>query len=206
MTAIPFATRVICYCLGTKGQLDLRGKRSRPWLKLRRSELEQTYLDHQVRMLRRLHPQPGSFKVHWNRLSADSVYDDLVAEFTCPELWGAYDLLYPRDRRRITSEALVAAGLPGLAAAWLDEGERNPQSAKLRLFGPGPSDVEILGWIESLGTPGRIAPGPRLQMSLAFDQWQADTLVRQIRPLVHRSMAYRLRPAAPGARALYAGL
>ena len=71
-------------------------------------------------MLRRLHPQPIDFKVHWSRLSADSVYDDLVAEFTCPELWGAYDLLYPRDRRRITSEALAAAGLPGLAAAWLD--------------------------------------------------------------------------------------
>jgi hypothetical protein len=206
MTAIPFATRVICYCLGRKGQLDLRGKRSRPWLRLRRSELEQTYLNHQVRVLRRLHPQPGSLKVHWNRLGADSVYDDLVAEFTCPELWGAYNLLYPRDCRRITSEALVAAGLPGLAAAWLDEGERAPESAKLQLFGPGPCDAEVLDWLEGLAVPGRVAPGPRLRLSLSWDQWQADTLIRQVRPFVHRSMAHRLRPAAPGARTFYAGL
>lgn len=157
-------------------------------------------------MLRRLHPQPGSFKVHWDRRSADSIYDDLVAEFTCPELWGAYSLLYPRDRRRITSEALVAAGLPGLAAAWLDEGELAPESAKLRLLGPGPCDAELLGWLEDLGAPGRIAPGPRLQVSLCWDRWQADTLIRQIRPLVHRAMAHRLRPAARGARTFYAGL
>lgn len=157
-------------------------------------------------MLRRLHPHPESLKVHWARWPADSVYDELSAELTCPELWGAYNLLYPRDRRRITMEALSAAGLPGLAAAWLDEGVRTSESAKLRLLGAGPSDVELLDWLERLGVPGRVAPGPRLQLSLAWNRWEADTLVRLIRPLTHRSMAHRLRAAPAGSRTFYAGL
>lgn len=206
MTAIPFATRVICYCLGRRGSLELRGRRSRLWLMLRRSELERTYLDHQVRTLRRLHPHPNTLKVHWNRLESDAVYDDLTAEFTCPELWGAYSLLYPRDQRRITMAALETAGLSGLAAAWLDEGVRAPESARLRLHGPAPSHAELLGWLEGLGTPGRIAAGSRRQAVFAWDQWETDTLVHRIRPLVHRSMAYRLRPQAPGSRTFYAGL
>ena len=158
-----------------------------------------------MRVLRRLHPHPRSLKVHWARWSTDSVYDDLSAELTCPELWSAYSLLYQRDRRRISMDALSAAGLPGLAAAWLDEGIRLPESARLRLHGPGPSDAELLTWLEELGVPGRIVPGPRLQVSLTWNHWQAATLAHSIRPLVHRAMVHRLRPMAPGSRTLYAG-
>lgn len=156
-------------------------------------------------MLRRLHPRPD-FKVHWSRLSVNSIYDDVVAEFSCPELWGAYNLLYPRDQRRITTEALRAAGLAGLTAAWLDDGERAPESARLRLNGVGPPATEVLPWLESIGAAGRIVTGPRRCVNLGWDQSQTHLMIQAIRPLVHRCMAHRLRPRGPGARSFYAGL
>ena len=205
MTALPFATRVICYCLGQGGSLSLRGHRKRLWLKLRRSELERTYLDHQVRSLRRLNTGEP-FEVHWSRVATDAVYDDLQAEFTCEDLWGAYRLLYPRDQRQVTPEAIGAAGLPGLAAAFLDDGVRAPKSAKLRFYGPMPQPVLVNRWLEGLAVPGRVRWFPGGSIALQWDKAQSETLIHFIRPLVHRSMAHRLAAPKLRTRTFYAGL
>lgn len=174
-------------------------------MKLRRSELERTYLDHQVRSLRRLNTGEP-FEVHWSRVATDAVYDDLQAEFTCEDLWGAYRLLYPRDQRQVTPEAIGAAGLPGLAAAFLDDGVRAPKSAKLRFYGPMPQPVLVNRWLEGLAVPGRVRWFPGGSIALQWDKAQSETLIHFIRPLVHRSMAHRLAAPKLRTRTFYAGL
>lgn len=144
--------------------------------------------------------------MHWNRLAADAVYDDLVAEFTCPELWGAYRLLYPRDKRLLSQEVLYTAGIAALAAAWMDDGVRTPALASLRLCGPAAPVPQVLEWVETLGLVARARPTPHRNPTLCWDDHHAEDLIRALRPLTHRSMAHRLRAPGKGARTFYAGL
>jgi hypothetical protein len=204
MTVLPFATRVICYCLSQRGSISLRGQKRRPWLRLRRTELEKTYLDHQVRQLRKLNRGDG-FKAHWSRISVDSIYDDLQVEFTTDDLWPAYRLLYPRDQRRVTPEAFAAAGRPGLAAAFLDSGIRKAQSARLRFYGPMPAPSFLSDWLEDLDVPGRLRWFPGGSVAMEWNEEQSKSLVRAIRPLTHRSMAHYLAKPRPRTGTFYAG-
>lgn len=158
-----------------------------------------------MRSLRRLN-SGEPLEVHWSRVATDAVYDDLQAEFTCGDLWPAYRLLYPRDKRQVTGEALAAAGLPGLAAAFLDGGVRAPKSAKLRFYGPMPEPSFMSHWLEELAVPGRVRWFPGGSIALQWDEAQAKALVRSVRPLVHRSMAHHLAAARPGVRTFYAGM
>jgi hypothetical protein len=204
MTAIPFANRVIAYCLTTQGALSLRGARKRLWLELRRPETEKTYLDHQVRNLRRLHPHQ-TLKALWDLLPGDSIYDTVRVRIQSEELWPAYQLLYPRDRYRLSKDALLAAGLPGLAAAWMDAGHRQYNTAALRLKGPVDNLSPIHDWCDACHVPrprGRCYPK---FIDLTWDGRDCWNMIQTIKPLVHPTMRFSLRRPERGTQTFYAG-
>lgn len=158
-----------------------------------------------MRSLRRLNTGEP-FDVHWSRSATDAVYDDVCAELTCTGLWPAYRLLYPRDRRQATAEAYSAAGLAGLAAAFLDNGVRGARSAKLRLYGPQPETSFLSAWLDELKVPGRLRWFPGGSVAIEWNENQSTDLVRALRPLTHRSMAHRLAKPRPRTGTFYAGL
>lgn len=115
----PFVVHALSYCLG-KGELARRGQRRRLWLTLQRSEPERTYLDHQLRRLRRLHD--GPLEAHWDRLPGEGFYDTERVRLRSEALEPAYECLYPRDRWTLSAEVLQLCGWRGIAALWADGG------------------------------------------------------------------------------------
>lgn len=185
--------------------MSLRGKRSRLWLQLRRSELEAAYLEHQVAQLRRLH-HGEAFKVHWDRIATNAIYDDVRAMFACEALWPAYHLLYPRDQFVLGAAALAQTGLIGLACLWADHGDRWNQVAKLPIYQVQATDAEVGDWLTSLGLPGRIGTATNTPgRTITWEKRQVFPLAAKLKPLLHRSLKHRLRPRDSGARSFYAG-
>lgn len=100
--------------------MSLRGPSKRPWLEIRRSELEATYLRHQMRMLNR--SLGGGLSVTWDHIEKNDFYCDLRAQIQTEALWPAYELMYPRDEKTVTKDILEIVGLKGIAALWCDVG------------------------------------------------------------------------------------
>ena len=73
-----FVVRVLSYSLG-KGVISLKGRRQRPWFEISRSELERTYLNHQLRTLRKLHDGPVDSL--WDRQATNGFYDKDRGEY-----------------------------------------------------------------------------------------------------------------------------
>lgn len=109
--------------------MSLRGSSKKPWLEIQRSELEETYLRHQMRMLNGA--LGGGLDVIWDQVEKDDFYHDIRAQIQCDALWPAYELMYPRDEKAVTKEILEITGMRGIGALWCDGGR--PKGRKLYL-------------------------------------------------------------------------
>ena len=175
-----FAALALSYSMGN-GSISLRGKRRRPWLELRRSELERTYLDHQLRMLRRAHD--GPVEVIWDRLPDKGFYDIERIQFHGDGLWRAYELAYPRDQRRFTQAVADLFDIRHVANIWTDRGRVYGRRGRFRL-GLSPEELAIFhDMLLRLGLP---KPAP--EAALAFHDEATGELFEKLRPHIHVSM------------------
>lgn len=179
------------------GRLSLRGSRGRPWLELRQLELKRTYLEHQLRRLRRLHD--GPLEAHIDVLPGEGFYDIHRVRLTTPALHRAYELLHPRDERRLSAEVLAITGWMGMAALWIDQG-RWPSRTRPTITGR--FSLEEYGvldaWLEAQGI-ARVQPRRQdRRNSLVIAPDAIERFMAALRPHVHRSQRWCLRPGRPG--------
>lgn len=143
-----FTREALICCMGG-GALSLQGQKQRPWLTLRRSEVQRSRLDGQVRRLRRVHD--GPMEAVWDQLPTQGFYDEVRVRLQGEGLYRVYELLYPRDELTWRRPMLEIAGLRGYAA-WLEErGQR--RQGRLSLRGPVQQGdyQEVVEHLKSLG-------------------------------------------------------
>lgn len=185
-----FVSLAIGYAIAG-GVLRRKGARRRPWLELRRSETESTYLGHQVQALRSA--AEGGFTATVDMVPGDGFYDLVRARVHAPGLERAMELLCPEDAQALNQEALAAAGLRGLACAWLDAG-RWDHSAGVWSFRSGADAREVKRYLQELGIRPSLTQPMSPLVRVPPDAMAA--LVRLLRPHVHRSMRHALRPGS----------
>ena len=179
--------------------MSLRGTRRRPWLELRRDERERGYLSYQLFSLRRAAKGPSD-DVR-DTLPGKSFYDTERIRFTAAGLDVAYSMLYQRDKKLITPQALAIAGLEGLTALWVDQGRINE---KRRGVLRGRWSVDEFRAIEEAfdnhGFQSRYSPFSNGQLLFEFEV--VKEMRRKLSPYLHKSMQtkLRLRQASAGKR------
>lgn len=188
--------KVLAYCAGA-GVLQLRRAPggSRPVLVIRRCESQKSYLDHQLRALRKLHD--GPLRAVIDRGSGSGFYDVLRLKAASDQFSRAYGLLYPTDGRNWTPQLARLSGEAGLVNLWLDHGRWISQSSAV--IKPPWRSEEMVAWIEALHGHGvRCAPKIKTTSgeieAIALGVSGTEALVRFIRPHVHRTMRERLWP------------
>jgi hypothetical protein len=186
-----FVSLVVGYALsGVGGRLARKGIRQRPWLELRRSEIESTYLGHQVRALQRA--ATGGIRLDQDVLPGKGFYDIRRARLQSPLLERAFELLLEDGQPSLTSEVLHVAGSRGIASLWLDLGIwRHDGSGQLPMRTA--SDAELLaGHLKQQGVAAAAADkrGPVIELRPTA----MAELATLLRPHVHRSMRHALRP------------
>ena len=182
----PFVALVLSYCLG-RGQIDLRGRKCRPWLEIRRPETQRPYIDHQLRRLRKLHD--GPVEAALDLVSTELVYDDFRMVLHAPELWRCYELLYPRDEFTISQEVLDIVGRPGLLALWCDQGRWKGPNALLSIRRPEEEMSRLAEWIRGLGYSTCLLDG-----AIGFERSTLRQFQKDMREIIHPSMRHTLRP------------
>jgi hypothetical protein len=187
-----FVARVLSYSLG-RGNLSLKGRRQRPWLEISRSELEHTYLDHQSRVLRKLHDGPvDSF---WDRIATNGFYDKERVRLQGEDLWRAYELLCPRDKKVISPTVLEIAGIRGMTALWLDQGRFLGKRGQIRGRYTDQEYDDIAKWLTDLGIRATPHRNNVTTIELILKTDALNDLIKCIRPLTHVSMKKKLRKA-----------
>jgi hypothetical protein len=166
-----------------KGKISLKGSKKRPWLELRRTELEKTYLDHQLRRLRKVHD--GPIEADWDILPTNGFYDDHRVRLHCEELYHVYELLYPRDERTITPEILEIAGSEGLAALFTDRASLGVSTIQLGTFPNSREVLVIERWLRGLGYPPFTTTRSTARRFVYLSGEAAQRLKRNVWPLLH---------------------
>ena len=185
-----FVVHALSYSLG-KGKINLKGKRQRPWLEISRSEIDRTYLDHQLRTLRYSHDGPVDY--FWDRIATDGFYDKERFRFQGDLLWRAYELLYPRDLFSINREALNIAGLKGAAALWIDQGRITGKKGSIRGRYSENDYLELESRFNDLSIPAKIHRNNMSVVQLSFKKDSLITLLELIKPFVHINMKKTLK-------------
>ena len=186
-----FVVRVLSYSLGT-GKIGLKGIKKRPWLEISRSEIDKTYLDHQLRTLRKLHV--SKVEVFWDRISTDTYYDRERFRLQSDYLWRAYELLYPQDEKYISDDVLKIAGIHGLTALWTDQGKVIGRKGSIKGKYSDEEYVIISRWLQDYWN---IKASPRRNQisttELVLSREALETLIDTIQPCLHYSMKKKLR-------------
>lgn len=191
-----FVSLAVGYSLGG-GRLRRKGVRQRPWLELRRLETEASYLEHQVRALRRAVRQP--IRVDTDMVPGRGYYDICRARIHSPLLERALEL----TADGLTDEALQAAGVRGLACLWLDGGRWNRDGGEVPFASE--SDAEAFrAALHRLEIPA--APPMARHHLVRISPMGMRDLARILRPHVHRSMRHALRPGSRHGMQLLIGL
>ena len=188
----PFVVHALSYCLG-RGRIALKGRAMRPWLTLQRLETERTYLDHQQRLLRKLHEEP--LQVHWDQVPGDGYYDLERVRPPGEALHQAYELLYPRDCWTLSSEVLRVCGARGLAALWIDAGQWmgsrprfTPQGCHLRDH----DFITLAEYLQELGLGADLKTNKSGVQSLTLRYSAIDSFLAILKPVTHGSMRHKL--------------
>jgi hypothetical protein len=173
--------------------LSLR-KTGRVWIEIRRPEVEHTYLEHQLRELRRLATSP--FEHRMDLIPGARHYCTLRLRCRCDELLPAYQLLYPQDEFKVSRQALEVAGLQGLAALWLDQGRYEGHQPRITCGRWNPADwMNLQDHLDALGYPARVCGSNKGHSGVVLlaDALRYPAFVKDIYPLAHVSLRHRLR-------------
>ena len=187
-----FVQRVLSYCLGV-GSIGLKGSRKRPWLEIVRPETEKVYQNLQLRQLKEIHP--GPLEYFWDVVPTDGFYDKNRLRVRSDELYRAYELMYPRDKKVITPEILSICGLYGVAALWIDRGRVVGRQAKLHTRFNNKENQALQKWLSQNGFNCFRLERDGSTCGVRFDRPGTEHFVHTIRPHVHRSMRHTLRAA-----------
>ena len=177
-----------------RGRLSLKGRNKVPWLEIERCETERTYLDHQLRTLRKLNHGElcqGELQL----VPSEGFYDRLRLRFQARPLYRVWDLLYPRDQRRISPEALQVAGPLGAACLWLDNGRwLSKTTGCIKGLSSLEDTLTVAEWLSDMNVPCRydVLNGDHAQVLLGVTGMQQ--FVKLTRPLTHVSMRHKLKP------------
>jgi hypothetical protein len=186
------------YAMGA-GVLRRKGIRGKPWLELRRGELESEYLGHQLHNLRGA--AGADYIARRDMVPGEGFYDIVRLRFHAPELERAMELLQVDSSQRLTPETLQVAGLRGLACIWLDCGRWAGESGVLSLRSADDAR-QLKRHLRNLG-----ASLSATQPSSPLIKIQPESmklLARELRPHVHRSMRRALWPGSIHGRELLA--
>lgn len=174
--------------------MSLRGSRKRPWLELRRNELDLDFLRHQARTLQRLHP--GTLQTVWDEIPHPDGYSDFRVRMQGDGLWPAYELMYPRDKKVVTGEILHTCGEIGFITLLLDRGHFKGDRITLPC-----RDIKadlLLNFAHSLGYPFRNNEYITDSKFIRIRGYDALAFVRSIKKLVHPSMRKVIKPILEG--------
>ena len=176
-----FVARVLSYCLGV-GTLGLKGQRQRPWLEIIRPETEKPYLNHQLKLLRDAHP--GKLDTHLDMLPTDGFYDKFRLRVRSDELYRAYELMYPRDKKIITPQIISITGMPGISALWSDRGRVVGRLGKILTRWKDDENQFLAEYISQQGFECMTTKGSGVR----FSRTSTKELIDVLRPLTHRCM------------------
>ena len=180
-----FVQRVLSYCLGV-GQINLLGHRSRPWLQIVRPETEKVYLNHQLKQMRLAHA--GQLEYVWDVLPTDGFYDKKRLRVRSDELYRAYELMYPRDKKIITPQVMSICGIYGLTALWSDRGRVVGRLGKIRTRLSTEDNHVIAGWCNDNGFSCSLISREDKCFGIQFDRDSTQNLIASIRPHIHKTM------------------
>ena len=190
MTA-QFTKTALAWCLN-KGQMSLRGSKRRPWLEIVRPETERTYLSYQLFALRRFHDGPTD-DVR-DTIGGDSFYDDERIRFQGTGLEAAYSLLYPRDRKQITSQVMDITDIQGLTALWIDGGHIDLKRAGVIKGRFSQDEYEAIAeCISRHGIDNKVKRSSKYFTGIALKPESMEAFARLIRPYAHFSMKAKLQ-------------
>ena len=189
--SVQFVAHALSYNLG-KGNISLKGKHQRPWLEIVRSEVDRTYLTHQLRTLK--HTHDGAVDYLADRVPTDGFYDLERIRFHGDLLWRVYELLYPKDRKRITREVLNIAGLKGAAALWIDQGRISGKKGSIRGRYSENDYLALESWFNDLSIPAKIHRNNVSIIQLSFKKDSLEELFKLLKPMMHYTMKKTLRP------------
>lgn len=164
--------------------MALKGTTRRPWLEIRRSELEERYLRHQARTLQGLHQ--GPVRLVRDRIDSDSFYSDTLIRIQCDELSAAYELMYPRDEKVVTREIVQIAGMTGVAALFCDYGTVRGRKLVLPVPNGNPHDFSEL--LMENGFPCAVFSSHNTRHYLHFDGATGLNFAKHLKKIVHTSM------------------
>ena len=164
------------------GTLGLKGRKQRPWLEIIRPETEKPYLSHQLKLLREAHP--GKLDTHWDMLPTDGFYDKFRLRVRSDELYRAYELMYPRDKKIITPQIISITGIPGISALWSDRGRVVGRLGKILTRWQDDENQFLAEYINQQGFECMATKGSGVRFSRASTKELIDVL----RPLTPRCM------------------
>ncbi len=79
-------------------------------------------------------------------LQCDGFYDDVRLRVRSDELYRAYELMYPRDKKIVTPQILGLTGIAGMAALWSDRGRIVGRIAKIRSRLDPEANIALAEW------------------------------------------------------------
>lgn len=156
-----------------------------------RPEPERTYLLHQARALKGVHD--GPFEVVRDRLATNGYYDNERLRIRSDSLMRAYELLYPRDERRLSESVLSIVGQQGLAALWCDRAVVDRGTVTLKLGRSHEEVALIADWLQGMGLETAPWPNRARPSGLRFRKPTALEALRRVQPLLHPSMKLQWR-------------
>lgn len=158
---------------------------------MQRCELEQTYLRHQLRRLRLIYP--GELEHEFQPVGTEGFYDDCRLLVHCPEMQRVYDLLYPRDEKQITHQALAIAGPGALATLWCDRGRSDGKRISFTNFRSNKPTLVVAQWLESLGYGSVVDIVMPTGTAIQLDEAATTRFAKDVYPAVHVTMRKGLR-------------
>lgn len=186
-----FVARVLSCCLGA-GTIALKGRRQRPWLEIIRSETERPYLSHQLKQLRDSHLGKLEFVI--DVLPCDGFYDDVRLRVRSDELYRAYELMYPRDKKIVTPQILDITGIGGLSALWSDRGRIIGRIGKVHSRFSPEGNVALANWCNANDFECKLMARKEKSFGIQFTRESTKAFIAAVRPHTHKIMRKRFKP------------
>lgn len=180
-----FVARALSYCLGV-GSISLKGRRQRPWLQIIRSETERPYLSHQLKQLRDCHLGKLEFEI--DVLQCDGFYDDVRLRVRSDELYRAYELMYPRDKKIVTPQIIGMTGVVGMSALWSDRGRIIGKIGKIRSRLNPEANIALADWCNKQGFECKHIKRLDRSYGIQFTPNATQSFITAVRPYTHKIM------------------
>ena len=160
-----------------------------------RSETERPYLSHQLKQLRESHL--GKLEFDMDVLQCDGFYDDVRLRVRSDELYRAYELMYPRDKKIVTPQILGLTGIAGMAALWSDRGRIVGRIAKIRSRLDPEANIALAEWCKKHDFECRHIAKLDRSYGVQFTPEATQAFITAVRPYTHKVMRKTFKKTPP---------